>query len=299
LSDPQSISAVQPGARGDVRVSIARAAQATGMDFDYLLAQAKLESALNPSARAPTSSAAGLYQFTSGTWLNTLERHGAQHGMDWANSLIAGGKVTDPGARAQIMAMRYDPDASAMMAAELASDNRADLSGLLGREPDAAELYLAHFLGSGGAREFLTALNADPSQSAAAVAPKAAAANRTIFFDPTGAPRSVAQVMEVLRGKVSAAMENGGLPQIDYDTTQLADFQPAQQPQFTGGPIARQFAAARQEMSGGGDGAGSPQARPSMAETLQTAFAVAGPDGQVRVPDAVRAAYGRLQQFGL
>ena len=95
----------------------------------------------------------------------------------------------------------------------------------------------------------------------------------------------------------AAAMENGGLPQIGYDTTQLAEFQPAQQPQFTGGPIARQFAAARQEMSGG-DGAGQ-QARPSMADTLQTAFAVAGPDGQVRVPDAVRAAYGRLQQFGL
>ena len=82
--------------------------------------------------------------------------------------------------------MRYDPDASAMMAAELASDNRADLSGLLGREPDAAELYLAHFLGSGGAREFLTALNTDPSQSAAAVAPKAARRK------PTAGRRAVA-----------------------------------------------------------------------------------------------------------
>jgi hypothetical protein len=266
------------------------------MDFDYLLAQAKLESSLDPSARAPTSSAAGLYQFTNSTWLKTLERHGASHGMDWADALIDGGRVTDPSARSQIMAMRYDPNTSAMMAAELASDNRADLIGLLGREPDATELYLAHFLGSAGARDFLTALGSDPGQSAAAVLPKAAAANRSIFFDANGAPRSVAAVMDVLRGKVSAAMNGTSMPYADYGagyeaSTQLAAVQP-QPPQFTGGPIARQFAAARQEAA---DGAAT---RSSMADTLRNAFAVAGPDGQTNVPDSIRAAYGQLQKFG-
>jgi hypothetical protein len=192
-----------------VRASIARAAQATGVDFDYLLAQAKLESSLNPAARAPTSSAAGLYQFTNGTWLQTLKRHGASHGMNWAGAMIDGGRVTDPAMRAQIMAMRYDADASSLMAAELANDNRADLTALLGREPDAAELYLAHFLGTAGSREFLTALNTNPGQSAASILPKAAAANRSIFYDRAGAPRSVAGVMELLRGRVSAAMEGG------------------------------------------------------------------------------------------
>jgi hypothetical protein len=290
LSDPQSVAQIQASGGNAVRAAIARAAQATGMDFDYLLAQAKLESALNPAARAPTSSAAGLYQFTNGTWLSTLERHGAAHGMDWANTLIAGGRVSDPAARAQIMAMRYDPDTSALMAAELASDNTADLTGLLGRAPDAAELYLAHFLGSAGARDFLTALNATPGQSAAAVVPKAAAANRAIFFAPGGAPRSLAQVMDVLRGKVAAAMEGGSLPPEAYGAARFAALQPAQP---TGGPIARQFAAARQEM------AGAQPTRSSMAETLQSTFAAAGPDGQARVPAFVRAAYGRLQQFGL
>jgi hypothetical protein len=297
LSEPQSVSVVQqagraPSSYDGVRAAIAHAAQATGVDFDYLLAQAKLESSLDPSARAPTSSAAGLYQFTNGTWLNTLERHGASHGMSWADGAIDGGKVIDPSMRTQIMAMRYDPNASALMAAELASDNRAELTGVLGREPDAAELYLAHFLGSAGAREFLGALRADPGQSAAAILPKAAGANRTIFFDSTGAPRSVAQVMELMRGKVSAAMEGGSLPAVAYgDFSQVASAQPQQQ--FTGGPIARQFAAARQEASAGMPG------RASMADTLKNAFAVAGPDGQASVPDSVRAAYGRLQQFGL
>ena len=36
-----------------------------------------------------------------------------------------------------------------------------------------------------------------------------------------------------------------------------------------------------------------------MADTLRNAFAVTGSDGQASVPDSVRAAYGRLQQFGL
>jgi hypothetical protein len=153
LSEPQSIAGIRPVAglrpaaparapvQADVRASIARAAQATGVDFDYLLAQAKLESSLNPAARAPTSSAAGLYQFTNGTWLQTLKRHGASHGMNWAGAMIDGGRVTDPAMRAQIMAMRYDADASSLMAAELANDNRADLTALLGREPDAAESF--------------------------------------------------------------------------------------------------------------------------------------------------------------
>lgn len=277
-----------------MRAAIARAAQATGVDFNYLLAQAKLESSLNPTAKAPTSSAAGLYQFTNGTWLRTLERHGANHGMNWAGAMIDGGRVADAGARAQIMAMRYDANTSALMAAELANDNRADLTGILGREPDAAELYLAHFLGSGGAREFLSALNTNPAQSAAAVLPKAAAANRTIFFDGAGAPRSVAGVMELLRGRVSAAMESGGLPPIDYGSDYAAMQFAQAQPEITGGPIARQFAAARQEATDA-----LPAGRTSMADTLRTAFAVTGGDGQTNVPAHVRAAYGQLQKFGM
>ncbi len=297
MSEPQSVAGVQAG-RTDVRAAIARAAQATGVDFNYLLAQAKLESGLNPAARAPTSSAAGLYQFTNGTWLSTLQRHGADHGMDWAGTAIDGGRVTDPMARAQIMAMRYDPGTSAMMAAELANDNRADLASVLGRQPDATELYLAHFLGAAGAKDFLTALNANPGGSAAAVLPKAAAANRKIFFDAAGAPRSLGAVMDVLRGKVAAAMETGPVPEVggDYDSAP---------PQLAGGPIARQFAAARQEVSGGLPAPSAPAwpsapvARLSMADTLRTAFAGAGDGGQAAVPDFVRAAYGQFKQFGM
>lgn len=279
------------------RAAIARASEKTGVDFQYLLAQAKLESSLDPGARASTSSAAGLYQFTQGTWLETLGRHGAEHGMDWVNSVIDGGRISDPGTRAQVMGLRYNADVSSMMAAELAADNKAELTTQLGREPDAAELYMAHFLGIAGAGKFLSALQTDPSQSAAAILPKAAAANRGIFY-AGGSPRSVGAVMDLMRGKISNAMEGG-------DASYWASVSPAQGVQLAVnapseqagsgwqppmGPIAREFHA------GAG---GAPQAPKmstlSMAETLQGAFGTS-PEA---VPARVRDAYAKLARFNL
>lgn len=271
--------------RAEVQTAIARAAQATGVDFSYLLAQAKIESSLNPGARAETSSAAGLYQFTKGTWLAMLDRHGGEHGLDWAQGAIAGGKVADPALRAQIMALRFDPQASALMAGELASDNRAALSERLGREPDAAELYMAHFLGSEGAGRFLSALALDPAQSAAALLPDAAAANRSIFYDDAG-PRSLGAVMALLRGKVDAAMGDGAMPPLVGGQWSSAAADPAL------GPIAREFHGAA--ASGAGQGLAT---RASMADTLASTFALGGGGGGV--PGHVRAAYGKLQALGL
>lgn len=295
MSDGQvfgSIGTAAASAGTQARAAIARASQATGVDFQYLLAQAKLESSLDPSARAGTSSAAGLYQFTQGTWLQTLGRHGAEHGMAWVNDAIQGGGLSNPGTRAEIMGLRYDADTSAMMAAELASDNKADLTAQLGREPDATELYMAHFLGSAGAGQFLAALATDPSQSAAAILPKAAAANHGIFFSG-GAPRSVGAVMELMRAKVGGAMESG-------DAQAWADAAPpstqaAVQAQAAGwqppmGPIAREFHA------GVPSAQGAPQApAQSMAETLQSAFGASSD----AVPVRVREAYAKLARFDL
>ena len=270
-----------PSGPEPVRAAIVRAARATGVDFDYLLAQARIESSLDPAARAPTSSAAGLYQFTRGTWLETLDRHGASHGLDWADAAIDKGQVGDPALRAQIMALRFDPNASALMAAELASDNRAVLAGVLGREPDAAELYTAHFLGAAGATTFLSALASDPGRSAAAMLPQAAAANRGIFYTPAGAARSVSGVMDVIRGKVGAAMAvNDGA-----ETVRSPQAAPV-----TEGPIARQFHAV--------SASAAPPPRISMAATLQVAFGVA--DGGSGAPSrSVQSAYAKLKAFGL
>lgn len=270
------------------RGAIARAAQATGVDFDYLLAQARLESGLDPQARAGSSSATGLYQFLGGTWLDTLRKHGAEHGLGWAAQAAA-----DPSRRAEVMALRNDPQASALMAAELASDNRDALSGALGREPDGAELYLAHFLGPRGATQMLSALASDPGQSAAALLPGAAGANRAIFYGPGGAARSVGEVIGMVRARFAAAAgRDDGLPD-----DSLAALPAAAPLAPAGGPVAREFHA----MAGFTAQGAAPQAPPprqSMAETLRQAFALGG-GNDAAVPAHVRSAYGRLAALGL
>lgn len=187
-----------------VEQAIAQAAQRSGTDFGFLLAQAKVESGLDPRARAQTSSATGLFQFIDSTWLRIAERHGSALGL--ASQLDLG----DPATRRDVLALRNDAGIASQMAAALVQENSAILQPALGREPDAGELYLAHFLGAGEATRFLGALERTPDAMAAPLFAQQAAANRAIFFDGAGASRSVTEVMDILRSKIERAMPTRG-----------------------------------------------------------------------------------------
>ncbi len=187
--------------------AIAIAADRTGVDFDYLMNQAKVESGFRPDATASTSSAAGLFQFVSQTWLGTVKKHGVKHGLGWAAEAISANgdgsfTVSDAALRSQILNLRNQPEVASLMAAEFASDNRDALAGALGQEPQPVDLYLAHFLGVGGATQFLKAWSVDPGQPAAPLFPKAAAANRAVFFGKEGAPRSLNEIRERFAAKM-------------------------------------------------------------------------------------------------
>ena len=182
-----------------VRSAIAQASRRTGMDFGYLYKQASIESGLKPDAKARTSSATGLYQFIDQSWLAALKRHGAKHGLQWAANSISqtsGGRfyVNDAGTRAAIMGLRNEPEASALMAAETASENREIIQRTTGRTATATDLYMGHFLGAQGAADFLAAMAADPDRRAESVSPAAAASNRAVFYTPDGRPRTLSEV---------------------------------------------------------------------------------------------------------
>ncbi|MDX2237059.1 MAG: transglycosylase SLT domain-containing protein [Hyphomonadaceae bacterium] len=174
------------------RQAIARAAQATGADFSALLATARRESALNPTARAGTSSAAGLFQFIESTWLDMVRRHGASHGL---GDLAA--RASDPAARREILALRDDPEIAARMAGELWRENASFLRARLGRNPTESELYAAHVMGPAGAVRVIDAARRGVADIAAAF-PREAAANRNLFYARDGSPRSAEGLLQRL-----------------------------------------------------------------------------------------------------
>lgn len=175
----------------------------TGAGFDYLLKTAQRESAMEPDAKAKTSSATGLFQFIEQTWLSMVKQEGAKQGLSsYADAITeaGGGRLTvaDPAAREKILDLRKDPQVAAVMAGAFTQKNREQLAGALGRQPHAGELYMAHVLGARGASDLIKTASTDPTRAAAKDFPEAASANRNIFFDKTGRARSAQEVYGVL-----------------------------------------------------------------------------------------------------
>jgi hypothetical protein len=202
------------GALDTVRTKVAgaikQAADSVGASFEYLLSTAKMESDFNPTAGASTSSARGLYQFIDQTWLGTVKDAGGQLGYgQYADAITKTSSgdytVSDPSMRQAIMKLRDDPKAASSMAAALTQSNSLQLTGKIGRRPSDAELYMAHFMGVGGAAKLIASAQETPRATAAQIFPGAAAANRPIFYDQEGRARSVSEVYSVLTTRYSGA----------------------------------------------------------------------------------------------
>ena len=206
LVDPSSSTA-----GSTVTGAIRQASQATGTSFNYLLATAQVESGLNPQAGAATSSARGLFQFIEQTWLGTIKQSGAQLGYgryaDAISKTSSGHyQVSDPALRAEILKLRNDPTANAVMAGAITKANADYLATKLGRQPSEGELYIAHFLGAGGAGRLISLAADNPNAKASDYFPHAANANSSIFYDrATGHARSLAQMRDVLTARYDVA----------------------------------------------------------------------------------------------
>ncbi len=231
--------------------AIRQASQSTGASFNYLLATAQVESGLNPNAGASTSSARGLFQFIEQTWLATIKQSGTTLGYARyadAISQTASGKyeVANPALRNEILKLRSDPTANAVMAGAFTKSNADILSRRLGRTPSEGELYIAHFLGVGGAARLISLAASNPDARASHYFSHAAQANSPIFYDRGGAPRSVAQVRDVLTARYDVARSSTGSATFvaQAATAPTTAAAPTQAPDTAG--IAGAFAAAGQ-----------------------------------------------------
>ncbi|QVD49073.1 hypothetical protein LUCX_3 [Xanthomonas phage vB_XciM_LucasX] len=168
-------------------------AKMTGVDPNMLYAIASIESTFNPGAKAPTSSASGLFQFINGTWGNMIGKYGAKFGLS-------------PNASP------FDPKANALMGAMFLKDNFNFLKSRLSRGVNETDMYMAHFMGAGGAAKFLSA---DPKLNAVQSFPKEAKANPWIFYQMQkqgnrsvpnmSAPNTVGGVYQLMQQKVNKA----------------------------------------------------------------------------------------------
>jgi hypothetical protein len=197
--------------------AIRNAARQTGADFQYLLATAQVESGLNPTASVSSSSAKGLFQFIDQTWLTTLKESGPALGYGRYADAIAQTPsghytVTDPAMRQQIMALRDDPAANAAMAGAFTQQNAAVLRQRIGRDPSEGDLYVAHFLGAGGASQLINLADQSPGTTAASAFPNAAKANPSIFYDRQGRARSASEVYHVLVARYDVARAAPAVP---------------------------------------------------------------------------------------
>ncbi|WP_042442407.1 hypothetical protein [Azospirillum sp. B510] len=212
LGNPSDTAAQQArAARGpaNVEAAVRNASAKTGVDFAYLMEKAAVESGYRTDVKSSSSSATGLYQFIDSTWLQTMKDHGADHGLGkYASAIQTRGDgrpyVSDPEMKKEILDLRKDPNVSALMAAEYTRDNKEYLEETVDGKIGSTELYLAHFLGAGGASKFLNAMQENPGRTARDVFPDAAAANKNVFYDKSsGKAKSLQEIYDRFASKFS------------------------------------------------------------------------------------------------
>jgi hypothetical protein len=197
LAEATQIGTDQSG----VIAALKNASSATGVDFSYLLSTATRESSLKTNAQSATSSASGLFQFVDQTWLGLIKNYGAKFGLSSMADAIERTpeghyRADNSSDRQAILALRKDPQVSALMEGEYANETRCQMKSSLGRDVCQGELYAAHFLGPQAACRLIEANNAQPSESAASIFPQAAEANRSVFFHTDGSAKSVSEVYQ-------------------------------------------------------------------------------------------------------
>ncbi|WP_375464888.1 transglycosylase SLT domain-containing protein [uncultured Methylobacterium sp.] len=180
--------------------TILRAAAEAGVDPVYLMALADKESRFSTGAKASTSSAEGLFQFITATWLELIRNYGPRYGLEAEAAAVKGrgGAITVAGGmRERVLGLRKDPYVAALMAAELIKRDRGRIEARVGRALTTSELYFAHFLGTANAGRFLTLSSDRPGEVAGREFRAAARANRGLFTERDGRARRDLTVAEV------------------------------------------------------------------------------------------------------
>lgn len=181
------------GSSGNEFVDIA--VKASGLDPEYFMIMFGKESSFRTDAKNAKSSATGLGQFIDSTWLKTIKTHAKTLGI---SDQIAGMS------NSELLELRKNGKVNAAVSGIFTLENAASFRKSMGREPSNEELYLMHFMGTGGGIKFVRNLRHNP-EGVAEASSQVLAANRTIYFDKGGNRRTNNQVYQVLTRRFGSA----------------------------------------------------------------------------------------------
>ena len=155
-----------------VGVDPALAASIAGVESNYRPNALPYKNPRNPSAGV-LSSAASYYQVIKGTWKGLMAKYASKYGINPNTT-------------------QHDPRANALLGLEYIRENVDTIKKVVNRGITDTDVYLAHFLGPGGAKKFLSAPPGDLAINH--VGQAQAKSNPAIFYSRSGQPRTVADV---------------------------------------------------------------------------------------------------------
>lgn len=198
----------------DIPSIIREAAKVAGISPLLALTVAQMESSLNPNARPAKGSAKGLFQFIDSTWEEMLRRHGNKYGIP---------DGTPP----------TDPVAASLLGAEYLKGGSRVVESIKGSNLSAADYYIPHFLGPGGARKFYDNLMKNPNRIAADVLPAEARNNPRVFYNTDGSPRTFSEVYRAIHQRMASSesyvRKYSGVPERETNVTDLFSNLPNEQ----------------------------------------------------------------------
>lgn len=166
--------------------------------YNYLQKTSSAESSGNPYAKAKTSSASGLYQFTDSTWKEVVNKHNLGYTLN----------------------DRFNPEKAEKVMRLFTQDNEKQLKPILGRELTDSERYLGHFLGIKDAGNLFKAYKKDENMPVDYyVSPKALQANKGVFYNKDGSIKTTKQVYDWANKKMgdSPTYANSVAPYINQN----------------------------------------------------------------------------------